>query len=73
MLDRRSVGMKAFWKAVAALNTADFQPNIKNIWKLKYEKMLRSLRVVGSERYKWSKPLNRAGMFYSCTRIAAMK
>lgn len=65
--------MKAFWKAVAALNTADFQPNIKNIWKLKYEKMLRSLRVVGSERYKWSKPLNRAGMFYSCTRIAAMK
>ena len=73
MLDRRCVGMKSFRKAVAALNAADFQPNIQEIWKLKHEKMRRSLRVVGFERYKWSKPLTPAGMFYSRTRIAAEK
>jgi hypothetical protein len=73
MLDRRCVGMKAFWKAVAALNAADFQSNIKEIWMLRHEKLLRSLRVIGSERYKWSKPLNRAGMFYSCQRSEAEK
>ncbi|TSA37539.1 MAG: hypothetical protein D4R65_00695 [Verrucomicrobiaceae bacterium] len=73
MLDRRTVGIKGFWKAVAALNAADFQSNIKEIWRLKHEKMLRSLRVVGSERYKWSKPLNRAGWFYSCQRSEAEK
>jgi len=73
MLDRRNVGIKGFWKAVAALNAADFQSNIKEIWRLKHEKMLRSLRVVGSERYKWSKPLNRAGWFYSCQRSEVEK
>ena len=73
MLDRRNIGMKAFREAVAALNAADFQTNIKKIWKPKNEKMLRSLRVVGFERYKWSKPLTPAGMLYSRTRIAAEK
>ena len=73
MLDRRNIGMKAFREAVAALNAADFQTNIKEIWKPKNEKMLRSLRVVGFERYTWSKPLNRAGMCYSATRSEAVK
>jgi len=73
MLDRRNFGMKGFREAVATLNTTDFQPSIKEIWKLKHEKMLRSLRVVGFERYKWSKPLTPAGMFYSRTRIGAEK
>ena len=73
MLDRRCVGMKAFWKAVAGLNAADFQSNIKEIWRLKHEKMLRSLRVIGSERYKWSKPLSPAGLFYSCQRSEVEK
>ncbi len=73
MLDRRSVGMKAFWKAVAALNAADFRPNINEIWKVKHDKMLRSLRVVGIERYTWSKPLTLAGRFYSCQRSEAKK
>ena len=74
MLDRRSVGMKSFWKAVAALNAANFQSNIIEIWKLKHEKMLRSLRVKGSERYKWSKPLTpaaRAGGF--CFGLVCVK
>lgn len=65
--------MKAYWKGVAVLNAADFQSNIKEIWKLKHEKMQRSLRVAGFERYKWSKPLTPAGMFYSRQRSEAEK
>jgi len=47
MLDYRNVGMKGFRETVAILNAAAFHPSIKEIWELKHQKMLRSLRVIG--------------------------
>ena len=73
MLDYRNIGMKGFRETVAILNAAAFQPNIKEIWELKHQKMLRSLRVIGFSTHAWSKPLNWAGSFYSCTRIEMLK
>jgi hypothetical protein len=56
LLDMRCVGVKGFWSAVRQLTESDLGQRCNQEWRRRIARLGQVSRIVGDQRYAWSKP-----------------
>lgn len=56
LLDMRCIGVKGFWSAVRRLTESDLGQRCNQEWRKRIARLSQASRIVGDQRYSWSKP-----------------